>query len=100
MRDAPDPVRAALPEGENFDWIAVVPPELQNREVLSLLTNGPGVESLCRRDLQNGDVLLAGQSRSAFDPASLLVAGSTSDTASKSRAATAPNHASGPGSRS
>lgn len=101
MSDAPERVRTALPEGQIFDWIAVVPPELQNREVLSLLTNSPGAESLWRRDLPNGDCLLAGMSRSAFDPRSLLIAGSTSEVSpSQSRTATASGRAPGSGSQS
>lgn len=97
MGDAPDYVRSALPSGQVFDWIAVVPPELQNREVLSLLTSGPGVDSLCRRDLQNGECLLAGTSGSAFDPSSLVIAGATSEAEpSKRRSATAGGE--GPGS--
>jgi hypothetical protein len=101
MGDAPDYIRTALPPGQIFDWVAVVPPELQNREVLSLLTNGPGVDSLCRCDLQNGDCLLAGRSSSAFDPAALLVAGATTEVEpSKSRSATAGIHGRGSATRS
>jgi hypothetical protein len=101
MSDAPEHVRAALPVGQIFDWIAVVPPALQNSGVLSLLTTGRARESLCRHDLQNGDCLLAAKSRSAFDPWSLMVAVSTSEaTLSKSRTVTASGHGRGSASRS
>jgi len=99
MSDAPDRVRASLPEGQQFDWIAIVPPELQDREVLWLLTEGPGLHDIYRCNLPNGEFLLAGPEKSSFPVASLLLVGSSKDAPKKTRSASASGRAPGSGSQ-
>lgn len=99
MSDAPDRVRSALPAGQVFDWIAIVPPELQDREVLSMLTDSPGLHDIYRCNLPNGELLIASPEKSSFPVATLLLANSSSEAPKKSRSATAPDRPPGSGSR-
>jgi hypothetical protein len=100
VSEAPDHIRGELPTGQGLDWIAIIPPELQDPEVLSLITKGPGVDTLYRCDLKNGECLLAGTAESSFDITSVLTAKSASDALSpKSKGASASGRGPGSGSQ-
>ena len=79
MSDAPDGVLAALPSGHAFDWIALIPLELQDREVFSLLIGGHGSDTLYRHYLATGECVLAGTSNTPAEIPALLLANSASE---------------------
>ncbi|MGC2657532.1 MAG: hypothetical protein WA324_06115 [Bryobacteraceae bacterium] len=99
MSDAPDGVLAALPSGHAFDWIALIPLELQDREVFSLIIGGPGSDTLYRHYLATGECVLAGTSNTPAEIPALLLAASEPPPA-KVRSATAPGDSRGSGPRS